>query len=370
MTIANLEIPATTPASTRLTPRHWRVLFIRKRRHSYWGPAEHPATDLSSGLGNSVSFLVDMLAGLGVAAKAVEVVDNNAIDREVASFAATHAIVEALWVVPEKFAVLGRLHPRVQWIVRTHSQAPFLAGEGIATSWIAGYLQRGVEIMCNSAEAQAEIKAMATDFGYSESLVSLGPNFYPFPSQSAVRPHEPVADGEVHIGCFGAIRPLKNHLAQAIAAISFANLAGLKLRFHINSGRLEGDASPILRNLRGLFAASAGAKHHLIEHGWMPHTEFLAILAAATDIAMQASFSETFNIISADSAAVGLPVIASPSIPWIGSYAQVAAGNVVGLEQALHAVWGVDLHRRLAQQSNDLTAWSMAARATWSARFS
>jgi hypothetical protein len=130
--------------------RRWRVLFIRKRRHSYWGPAEHLATDLSSGLGNSVSFLVDMLAGFGVAAKAVEVVDNNAIDHEVASFAATHAIIEALWVVPEKFDVLSRLHPRVQWIVRTHSQAPFLAGEGIAT--------RGLPGICNAVSRSCAIR--------------------------------------------------------------------------------------------------------------------------------------------------------------------------------------------------------------------
>ena len=183
-------------------------------------------------------------------------------------------------------------------------------------------------------------------------------------------PHRTVANGEVHIGCFGAIRPLKNQLAQAIAAISFANLAGLKLRFHVNGGRVEGRGLPVLRNLRGLFAASAGDRHLLVEHGWLSHDQVSGDLGGGDHIAMQVSFSETFNIVSADSAAVGLPVIASPSIPWIGAYAQAAAGDVIGMEQALHAVWGVDLHRRLAQQSNDLTAWSMASRAIWSARFS
>lgn len=349
--------------------RRSRVLFICKRRRGYWGPGEHYAADLSSGLSNSVAFLVDMLAGLGVAAKAVDVVDNNSIDREVTAFQATHVIIEALWVVPEKLDVLARLHPRVQWIVRTHSEAPFLSNEGIAAEWITGYLKRGVEIMCNSTAAQMQLKAMATDVGGAESLISYGPNFYPFPGQAAVTPHPPVAMGEAHIGCFGAIRPLKNHLAQAIAAISFANAQGLKLRFYVNGGRVEGGASPVLRNLRELFSASAGGRHVLVEQDWLPHQRFLQNLSATTDIAMQVSFSETFNVVSADSAAVGLPVVGSAAIPWLGAYAQVSPGDVAEMETALDAVWNIDLRQRLASQASDLRAWSQAALLAWSARF-
>jgi hypothetical protein len=349
--------------------RRSRVLFICKRRRGYWGPGEHLAGDLSSGLSNSVSFLVDMLAGIGVAAKAVEVVDNNSIDHEVAAYGATHAIVEALWVVPEKFDVLSKLHPRVQWIVRSHSEAPFLSNEGIATSWIAGYLKRSIEIMCNSLVAQAQLKAMATDFGDAEALITYGPNFYPLPGRAAVTPHMRVAKGEVHVGCFGAIRPLKNHLAQAIAAISFANAQSLKLRFHVNAGRVEGGASPVLRNLRDLFSASAGGRHLLVEHDWLPHQQFLATLAAATDIAMQVSFSETFNIVSADSAAVGLPVVGSPAIPWLGAYARALPGDIADMETALDAIWNIDLRQRLTLQSDDLHAWSAAAQSAWSSRF-
>ncbi len=352
-----------------LPRRRSRVLFLCKRRRGYWGQREHYSADLSSGLSNSVSFLVDMLAGIGVAAKAVEVVDNNAIDREVSAFQATHAIVEALWVVPEKFDVLARFHPRVQWIVRSHSEAPFLSNEGIATSWIGGYLKRGIEIMCNSTTAQAELKAMAADFGSAEALVTYGPNFYPFPGRAAVTPHSAVVKGEIHIGCFGAIRPLKNHLAQAIAAISFANAQGLKLRFYVNAGRIEGGASPVLRNLRDLFSASAAGRHLLVEQDWLPHQQFLASLAATTDIAMQVSFSETFNIVSADSAAVGLPVVGSAAIPWLGAYAQVSPGDIGEMETALNRVWNVDLRQRLTSQSNDLQSWSAAARSVWTSRF-
>jgi len=358
-------MPLRSPAPRRRS----RVLFICKRRRGYWGVREQSGGDLSSGLHNSVTFLVEMLAGLGVAAELVEVVDNNAIDREVTAYRATHAIIEALWVVPEKFDVLKKRHPRVQWIVRTHSEAPFLANEGIATGWLAGYLKRGIEIMCNSAAAQAQLRVMAADFGDAEALVSYGPNFYPLPGRVALVPHAPVAKDEVHIGCFGAIRPLKNHLLQAIAAIAFANAQGRKLRFYINAGRIEGGAAPVVNNLRALFAGSAGGRHVLIEQDWLPHPQFLMQLASTIDISMQVSFSETFNIVAADSAAVGLPVVGSAAIPWLGCYAQVPPGDVEAIEAALDAVWNTNLHRRLAMQSEDLRAWSSAAQSQWSSRF-
>lgn len=347
-----------------------RVLFICKRRQKYWGKQEALAPEqVSSGLSNSVKFLVDMLPGMGVAAKAVEVVDNNSIDAAVTSYQPTHAIIEALWVVPEKFDVLNKLHPRVQWIVRLHSEAAFLAQEGVAVQWVAGYLQRGVEVMCNSASAQSQLKTLAVDIGGSETMVTYGPNYYPSPGATASQPKSPVADGYVHVGCFGAIRPLKNQFAQAVAAISFANSSGDRLRFHINAGRQEGAGSnAVLRNLRALFASSAGARHQLVEHGWLSHANFLNLLTQ-TDIGMQVSMSETFNIVAADSVASGLPVIVSPEVPWIGSYAQVDPTDTGAMANALTSVWDTDTKQRLASQASDLAAWSLASQNMWGARF-
>src|SRR5579859_1853438 len=153
-----------------------RLLFVMKRRCGYWG-----GHDLSSGLKNSVRFIVDMLVSLGIEAKAVEVVDNNGIDREVTAYQPTHVIIEALFVLPSKFDVLKPLHPQVKWIVRLHSEIPFLAGEGMAMEWILGYMARGVEVMCNAERTVCDLRVLATQQGISDRLVSYGPNFYPVP---------------------------------------------------------------------------------------------------------------------------------------------------------------------------------------------
>ena len=92
-----------------------RVLFICKKRHIY---SQQTQTNISSGLYNSAKFVVDMLQNNMIDAKLVDVIDNNCIDKEVAKYRPTHVIIEALWVTPDKFDILQKLHPRVKWIIR------------------------------------------------------------------------------------------------------------------------------------------------------------------------------------------------------------------------------------------------------------
>ena len=156
------------------------------------------------------------------------------------------------------------------------------------------------------------------------------PNYYPLGDRPDLDFHG--GDNTFDIGCFGAIRPLKNQLLQAIAALQFCMQTRRYLRFHINSSRVEQSGDPILRNLRSLFQHTRHAE--LVEHPWMDHDQFVEVLSGM-DFSMCASFSETFCIVAADSASVGVPVIASPQIPWIGEYAQVPPNDMTAMVLAL-----------------------------------
>jgi hypothetical protein len=105
-------------------------------------------------------------------------------------------------------------------------------------------------------------------------------------------------------------------MIQAIAAIKFAERIGKKLRFHINGGRIEMKGEPVMNNLKGLFFHVSDRGHQLVKHEWTPREEFLKI-CEKMDIGMQVSFSETFNIVSADLLSQGVPVVGSKEIPWI-----------------------------------------------------
>ncbi len=162
-------------------------------------------------------------------------------------------------------------------------------------------------------------------------VISL-PNYYPLTKRICKRIDykKPTVD----IGCFGAVRPLKNHLMQALAAVEFADEIGKKLVFHTNSGRVEGMGQPMLKNLRELFQQLSRTGHQMIEHPWCPHEDFL-MLCARMDIGMQVSFSETFNIVGADLTRVGVPVVTSTELPWASEMSAASPTDSVEIVEAM-----------------------------------
>ena len=295
-----------------------KILFILKRRDDYHAE-KHSHIGLSTGLYNSASFMNQMLVDNGFDSKLVVVIDNNCIDREVTKHKPTHVIIEALWVVPSKFSVLCRLHPKIKWIIRVHSEMPFLAGEGMALDWLGDYSNfRNIVIAANAPRALDEIRLYLKEKnGWEDELLNRKviylPNFYPQDYQT--KKFDKNKD-HIDISCFGAVRPLKNHMLQALAAVKFANKIGKKLKFHINAGRIEMKGEPVLNNLKAFFTHLHGAGHELVNHQWTPREEFLD-LCHTMDIGMQVSFSETFNIVGADHVSVGVPLVGSTEIPWM-----------------------------------------------------
>ena len=312
-----------------------RILFVIKKG-SYPYRISYAESDLSreghSGLYWSSKFVADMLAEAGVAVKFVEVIDNTFIDHEIKQFHPTIVVIEALWVVPEKFAELQTLNPCVQFVVLLHSETPFLADEPIAVRWLKAYADLGVTIAVNSVKMLADAKTVLELEGDTQKIVYL-PDFYP------VKPLGPLTgateDCAIHIGCFGAIRPLKNQLIQAIAAIRFATRAGLRLKFHVNGLEVDAGGQPILDNLRELFV---GTIHELIEDRWVDHKTFLESLKHI-DFGMQVSFTETFDIVAADMISSGVPTVVSPEVVWAspGAFAPPTDGVVIA--ERLREVW-------------------------------
>jgi len=298
-----------------------KILFILKRREDY-NSILHSKIGLSTGLYNSSKFIDDMLNSSNINSKLSVVIDNDSIDREVSEYKPTHVIIEALWVVPTKFDILQKLHPDVKWIIRLHSETPFLAGEGIAMDWIGDYLRyRNVMIACNAPRIFNEVKhyaKMINDKFFADKVIYL-PNYYPIERNYKDYDNDDI----INISCFGAIRPLKNHLLQALSAIQFADEIGKKLRFHINDGRIEMQGKPVKDNVKSLFQHIEESGHVLINHSWLNRDDFLQI-CSMMDIGLQVSLTETFNIVGADHIQVGVPVILTNNeMPWSNSFFDV-----------------------------------------------
>jgi hypothetical protein len=281
-----------------------------------------------------------MLVKRGVDSHLVEVVDNNEIDKYVTKHRPDIVIIEALWVVPSKFEILTKLHPNVQWIVRIHSEIPFIANEGIAMEWLKGYAKfDNVHVGANSKDFIESLKPII------ERDIFYLPNYYPISDTPNYRKLEFAHEDDViNVGLFGAIRPMKNSLTQAMGAMIYADEKDMKLKLHINTERIEQKGENNLKNIRALFE---GTRHELVEHKWLKHDNFLK-LVAKMDIGLQVSLSETYNIVTADFISQNVPIITSEEIKFVNQFdkveknknAQVIADKITtGLRNQQPFVW-------------------------------
>jgi len=342
-----------------------KILFILKKRQDSNGVTPSHI-GLSTGLFNSSTYVNDMLVAAGVDSQVEVVTDNNDIDRVVTKHKPTHVIIEALWVVPSKFDVLCKLHPKVMWIIRLHSNFPFLANEGIAFQWIGEYVTYpSLFIALNSPRALEQIryycqeKMSWTNEETKERIIYL-PNYYP---QDYITKSYHKHKEYINISCFGAVRPFKNHITQAMAAIEFADKIGKKLKFHINVGRIEQKGDSIIKNLEYLFDSLTHCGHELIKHEWTPGEDFVK-LSGKMDIAMQVSLSETFNIVGADSISQGVPLVGSSEIPWLSWLFTANPTNSKSIQRALMLTHLLpDINVKLNQ--NKLTSYTNETEDIW-----
>ena len=305
-----------------------RTLFLLKRREDYsQDPSYSGSYQIATGMFNSSKFVVDELQAAGREAQLGLVVDGNSIDAAVMAYNPTHVIIEGLWVVPSKFAELMSLgrHKNAhngagrKWIVRLHSEIPFIATEGIAMGWEAEYAKLGVIIAPNAPRAHQQVLwhiqnlVDATLPDTPENLVPYLPNCFPTNFEPInLQALDTSAKTTIDIGCFGAFRPLKNHLQQAFVAARYAKSIGKQLRFHINGRMDAGGQAPMKNTIQML--ESVGAE--VVEHGWEDRETFLESLRNV-DVLFQMSMTETFNIVAADAILVGTPVLASNEINWL-----------------------------------------------------
>jgi hypothetical protein len=182
------------------------------------------------------------------------------------------------------------------------------------------------------------------------------PNWYPPVTPLALKTRNKALD----VGCFGAIRPLKNQLTQGLAAVEWARQSNKLLRFHVN-GRVEQGGDRVLKNLLALMV---NTKNILVQHAWAPREQFLQRLAGM-DVGMQVSLSETFDITAADTVALGIPLVTSNEVRWSSPASQAISPNVASILARLNAVTGRSRAVIIAENQFRLRACCHESETVW-----
>lgn len=164
------------------------------------------------------------------------------------------------------------------------------------------------------------------------------PNVYVHPYKSMrPAPRKLITPGVLNVGCFGAIRPMKNQLSQAMAALKFCRSLGLRLRFHVNSSRSEAGGDPVLKNLRALSDGEDYAE--LVECGWLELEDLVLYFRNELDIGMQVSMSETFNFVAANYVTAGIPMVVSKQIKWASRFSQTKDDSIDEIIRCMKRAW-------------------------------
>jgi hypothetical protein len=226
----------------------------------------------------------------------------------------THALLEAPWVDGWNMRALCIDYPNVHFLVRTHSQIGFLQVEAGAVTIIRELLILQDHLLNLTVVANNQRLAQFLTETYGAPCLYL-PNLYDDERAHRRRHRGPHAHRQLRVGSFGALRLLKNHSSSAAAALMIAERRGCDLEFWISVNREENiGAHGIVQTLRNMFSGLRWAR--LVESPWEDWGQFRRTVAHM-DLCLQPSFTETFNITTADAVAEGVPAVVSSAIDWL-----------------------------------------------------
>jgi hypothetical protein len=265
------------------------------------------------GLGINALMTVKCLRKAGICADLSAVMHLEDVKKELTKHNPTHAVIQALWISAEDQAELCQAFPNTHFIVRCHSQIGFLQVEPNAIKILRDLLfmqelQLNLSVSANTHRLREFLEQT-----YKSRVVYL-PNLYDV--ERVRRKRDESHDHRVlRVSSFGAHRLLKNHTTAAAAALMMAERRGSDLEFYVNAGREENlpKKSSVISSLKAMFDRLSWAK--LIESPWAEWSQFRATVAHM-DLCMQVSFTETFNIVTADAVAEGVPSVVSSAIEW------------------------------------------------------
>ncbi len=223
----------------------------------------------------------------------------------------THIIISAPWIPTALLAELVHKYKHIKFTVVSHSNVGFLAADRYGVKLLRQeiILQKSVDNfqVAGNSKRFAEWATIAWD-----APVAFLPNLYNIENMQP-RVHKLHRGHTLKIGCFGAVRPLKNQITAAATALVIAKRLDVPTELWLNSGRSEGGGQWALQAIEQLVGHMP---HFKIRHkNWSPWEEFRDFVGTM-HLNLQPSYTESFNMVVADSVYKGIPAVVSEAITW------------------------------------------------------
>jgi len=242
----------------------------------------------------------------------------------------THVVISAPWVSIHDMKSLIENFSDIEFVVLSHSNVGFLQADPYGTELFRRYAElskthKNFKVGGNCIKFAEWFKT-----AYKEQCICL-PNIYPV---ERIRGKIWKGTTPIKIGAFGAIRPEKNFMTAAAAAVAIQSILEEPVELHMSTGG-DGCQSTTLPAIEQMTDGIKGFT--LVRHDWNNWDEFIK-LVAQMDLMIQPSFTESFNMVTADGVSVGVPSVVSPVIFWAPDFWKVDSDDAMEI-----ALKGMDL---------------------------
>jgi hypothetical protein len=266
------------------------------------------------GLGVSALNTAKVLRKAGIVATVVPILSAADLHAQLAANPATHVVISAPWIPSADLQKLSNDHSETQFFVNCHSNVGFLQADRNGVKLIRECME--LELATHNVHLAGNSKRFVDwiHSAFARPCTYL-PNLYWLDEYSGHVIHaQPIGhSGPLRIGIFGATRPLKNLMTAAAAAVSVSRSMRVPLELWLSAGRAEGGGQTILDAVREMIAGLPNVSLKL--NGWQTWPQFRQTVGHM-HLLLQPSYTESFNMVTADGVAEGVPSVVSDAIDW------------------------------------------------------
>ena len=278
------------------------------------------------GLGVSALNTCKVLRRAGIVADVWPIVSGKDLADRLQRDPATHVVISAPWIPSVELQTLVAAHTCTRFAVNCHSNVGFLQADASGVRLVREAMDveaasHNFHLGGNSERFCAWIRS-----AYTRPCTYL-PNLYYL--ETGCRPWRPLYEGgTLRIGAFGAIRPLKNLMSAAGAALDITRRYKVNLELWLSAGRTEGGGDTVMNAARAMLGGLPNVK--LVENGWQTWPQFRQSVAHM-HLLLQPSYTESFNMVTADGVAEGVPSVVSEAIDWAPQHWKAMTDDVLDI---------------------------------------
>ena len=289
------------------------------------------------GLGVAAINTAKVLRREGIKADVWPVVSAADLRKRLEAAPSDHVIISAPWIPAVDLQALSIDFPNTHFAVNCHSNVGFLQADrnGVKLVRETMELELGTPNIHLAGNSQRFCEWIRAAFGAPCTYL---PNLY-WLDGSPIWQRPAFSDSTLRVGVFGATRPLKNLMSAAGAALEISRNMRVSLELWLSAGRAEGGGETVLAAVTEMLNGLPQVK--LVMNGWQSWPKFRKVVGHM-HLLLQPSYTESFNMVTADGVAEGVPSVVSNAIDWAPEHWKADVDNVIDIAR---------VGRRLLQDS-------------------